>query len=270
MPTTIFYTTGTGNSLWVARELGQALGGATIRSMAPLPERIVDVDSALVGLVFPVHMWGVPGHVLQFLELLKKDSTKRYFAVAVNAGQVSRTLVQLRAEMRKVGLALSAGYDIVLPSNYIPWGGPPPSDRQRELFEAARAKLERVAAEISAKCEGSIEKGPLWQRIVFTALYKLTFKRIATMDQGFWVDEKCNGCGTCTKVCPTANVVMVNERPAWRHQCSQCLACIQWCPREALQLGKKTPAYKRYHHPEISVKDMLIRRTAAHDDARND
>ena len=270
MATTIFYTTGTGNSLWVARQLGRALSGTTtIRSMTPLPQRTVEVNSDVVGLVFPVHMWGVPGHVLQFLERLKKDTAKRYFAVAVNAGQVARTLVQLRNQMRSFGLVLSAGYDIVLPSNYIPWGSPPPSDRQRELFEAARAKLERVSTDISVGGEGTIEKGPFWQRIIFTALYKLTFNRIATMDRGFWVDEKCNGCGTCTKVCPSSNVILVNAKPVWQHQCSQCLACIQWCPHEALQLGKKTPAYERYHHPEIAVKDILVRRVAAYEEVPN-
>ena len=37
----------------------------------------------------------------------------------------------------------------------------------------------------------------------------------------------------------------------------QCLACIQWCPQEAIQFGKKTPRYKRYHHPEVTVREML-------------
>jgi len=32
---------------------------------------------------------------------------------------------------------------------------------------------------------------------------------------------------------------------------------IQWCPQEAIQCGKRTPGYRRYRHPEVSLADML-------------
>ncbi len=80
---------------------------------------------------------------------------------------------------------------------------------------------------------------------------------IPKMDREFWVDEKCNGCAICEKACPVSNIVMAAEKPTWLHQCEQCLACIQWCPKEAIQYGKKTPNYERYHHPEITLKDIV-------------
>jgi ferredoxin len=215
-----------------------------------------------VGLVFPVHMWGVPGLVLRFLDRLKLDPGKYTFAFAVNAGQVSRTLIQLRNRLRSRGVRLSAGYQIVLPSNYIPWGGPPPLERQEALFADAGRKIEAAAKIISSRQAGPIEKGPLWQRILFTAIYKLSFSQIATMDRGFWTDDRCDSCGICGKVCPVDNVLFSGGKPSWKHHCEQCLACIQWCPQEALQLGKKTPAYQRYHHPGVKLKDVLVRRSA--------
>ena len=54
---------------------------------------------------------------------------------------------------------------------------------------------------------------------------------------------------------------MIDDKPTWNHHCEQCLACIQWCPEEAIQYGKKTPQYERYHHPEIQLKDMLKKGT---------
>ncbi|HPT69609.1 MAG TPA: hypothetical protein PKW50_05625, partial [Syntrophomonas sp.] len=59
------------------------------------------------------------------------------------------------------------------------------------------------------------------------------------------------------EVCPSNNIVMEDNKLVWQNHCEQCLACIEWCPQEALQYGKKTPAYKRYHHPEIKVRDLL-------------
>jgi ferredoxin len=212
-----------------------------------------------VGIVFPVHMWGVPDPVIRFLQKMERDPIRYYFACAVNAGQVSRTLIQLRKLMGFQGIKLSAGFDIVLPSNYIPWGGPGTADHLQELYGSAGKKLKQAAEYIARKESGHIEKGPLWQRIIFTALYKMTFNMVPDMDKNFRADEKCNACGICAGICPVENIVIEAGKPVWRHRCEQCLACIQWCPREAIQYGKKTPAYERYHHPEVKLKDMMQR-----------
>jgi ferredoxin len=225
--------------------------------MLQVKDTTYKVKADAVGLVFPVHMWGVPGPVLRFLEKLEKDPNTYYFAAGVNAGQVSRTLVQLSKVMRASGVTLSAGFDIVLPSNYIPWGGPGPKERLEELYKTAAEKIKYSAGIIKKKETGHIEKGPLWQRIIFTALYKMTFNMIPKMDRDFWVDEKCNDCGICAKVCPAENILIDSGKPSWLHHCEQCLACIQWCPQEAIQYGKKTPAYERYHHPDVKIKDMM-------------
>ena len=259
MNTEIYYYTGTGNSLWTARMLAAELGNTEIFPMIKATGDEVESKADALGIIFPVHMWGIPSPAIQFLKKIKKDPSKYYFAFAVNAGQVSRTLIQLRNLMRSYGLLLSAGFDIVLPSNYIPWGGPGPDDLLQKRFNDTTVKIKQAAQYISRKESGLIEKGPLWQRIIFTALYKMTFNMIHKMDRDFWVDEKCNSCGTCMNICPVDNIIMEAEKPVWQHRCEQCLACIQWCPREAIQYGKKTPSYERYHHPEIKLKDMMLK-----------
>ncbi|MHB9029932.1 MAG: EFR1 family ferrodoxin, partial [Candidatus Latescibacterota bacterium] len=124
MKTNIYFYTGTGNSLWTARKLAGELGEAALRPISKVdPAHRID-ESEAAGLVFPVHIWGVPRRVLAFLDILARNPSKYYFAVAVNAGQVAATLLQLKKAMAAKGLALSAGYDLVMPSNYIPWGGP--------------------------------------------------------------------------------------------------------------------------------------------------
>jgi ferredoxin len=255
--TIIFYFSGTGNSLWIARTLGCELGNTEIISMVDWDVNQHNIDSQLIGLVFPVHMWGVPKRVLDFLDQLKTMSPEYIFAVANNAGQVSNTLVQLHKVMESIGLVLSNGWSVVLPSNYIPWGGPGSAEKQNELFAAARIKISNIVQEIKRKAKMPVEKGPLWQRIVFTWLYKISFPYIPKMDKKFWVDERCNQCGLCMQLCPRKNIKMQDEKLVWQNNCEQCLTCIQWCPQEALQYGKKTAAYSRYHHPEVKIKDLL-------------
>jgi Pyruvate/2-oxoacid:ferredoxin oxidoreductase delta subunit len=255
--TTIFYLTGTGNSLWLARTLAHEMGNTELISMVTWDIQKQAVNSDAIGLIFPVHIWGVPRRVLYFLDNLKTISPKYIFAIANNAGQVSNTLVQLKKEMESRDLTLSSGWSIIMPSNYIPWGGPGSSDKQNERFKAAELKLTSIAEKVETRVKMPIEKGPLWQRIVFTGLYKLALPYVHKMDGKFWVDERCNHCFICVNICPAQNIDIQNEKLTWHSHCEQCLACIQWCPKESLQYGKKTPAYPRYHHPEIKLRDLM-------------
>jgi len=256
---TLFYFTGTGNSLWAARAVAKDLGNTEIISMVSWKANKRAINSPVIGLIFPVHVWGVPKRVLEFLDELKEMSPEYIFAIATNGGQVSNTLVQLKKVMASKGLDLASAWSLAMPSNYIPWGGPGSPEKQNQLFQAASLKLATIADKVSGRLKMQVEKGPLWQRIIFTGIYKMTYPHIPKMDASFWVDERCDQCSLCVKVCPSQNLILKDDSLVWQKQCDQCLACLQWCPKEALQYGKKTPAYKRYHHPEIKIKDMMNR-----------
>jgi formate hydrogenlyase subunit 6/NADH:ubiquinone oxidoreductase subunit I len=231
MKTDLFYYTGTGNSLWTARMLAKELGEAEIIPISRHSENPVLSRAEAIGIVFPVHIWGPPRRVLAFIDALEPDSSRYHFAVALN--------------------------ELEMPSNYIPWGGPGPEAKRIRLSTAAREKIGRIGAVVAARVTQPVEKGPLWKNILFTGLNRLAFSRVPAMDKGFWVDEKCNACGVCKAVCPCGNIDLSAGKPVWLHHCEQCLACIQWCPQEAIQFGKKTPRYERYHHPEVTLKEMI-------------
>jgi len=256
MKTLLYVYTGTGNSLWVARKLAAELKGACIEFM-PYPQKAFKVQAEAVGIIFPVHIWGLPGRVIRFINHLKVKPGAFLFAVAVNAGQPAATLLQLQRLMATRKLPLSLGYSIVLPSNYIPWGGPGPMDAQQKRFKEARKKMRVIAPKVRRQERHKVDRGPLWQNILFSLIYRMSFQKVRTMDKKFRADEKCNSCGICSQVCPAANIEMTKGKPAWLHRCEQCLACLQWCPQEAIQYGDKTTRYQRYHHPEIILKDML-------------
>jgi ferredoxin len=257
MKTDLFYYTGTGNSLWTARSLAKELGDAEVIPITRCSGNPVTSRAEAIGIIFPVHIWGPPRRVLAFINALEPDPSRYHFAVALNTGQVAATLLQLKKRMDARGLPLSAGFELAMPSNYIPWGGPGPEAKRIRLSTAAREKIGRVAAVVAARAKRPVEKGPLWQNILFTGLNRLAFPRVPAMDKGFWVDEKCNACGVCRSVCPCGNIDLPDGKPLWLHHCEQCLACIQWCPQEAIQFGKKTPRYERYRHPEVTLQEMI-------------
>lgn len=258
MTTLIYYYSGSGNSLWIAKQLADALPGAVLSPMVTHDVQQKPLLADVIGFVFPVHVWGVPRHVRTFLHGVSFSAQPYIFGVAVNAGQVSATLVQLQQLLAQKGAALSAGFDIPMPSNYIPFGGADSPEKQQKRFQNAAAKINRIIMIVTSRQPAPIEKGPLWQRILFSAIYKLAYNHIAKSDKKFWTDARCNGCGLCQKVCPPRNIRLQSGKPTWLHHCDQCLACLQWCPQQAIQIGKATLKRQRYHHPEISVKEMIV------------
>jgi ferredoxin len=257
MDTAIFFYTGTGNSLWVARKLAQGLGDSEVISISTWLKTRKAFPAKRIGLIFPVHMWGLPSPVVRFAQALQDFHPDYFFAVAVDGGQVANALIQLKKLTSQNPKTLDCGFEMVMPSNYIPWGGPGSKEKLDSIFAAAQQKMEGVITALQKQAKGHFDQGPLWQRIVFTQLYKLSYPQVPRMDRSFWVDSKCNKCGICRRVCPAQNITLLEGTPTWSHHCEQCLACLQWCPQEAIQYGKKTARYPRYHHPEIQLKDVL-------------
>jgi ferredoxin len=256
METKLYVYTGTGNSLWIARQLALELKEATVEFI-PYLRKDFKGEADRVGIIFPVHIWGLPSRVIQFVNHLQVTPETYLFALAVNAGQPAATLLQLQKLMSTRGRSLAAGWSFVMPSNYTPWGGPGPMGAQQRRFDEAQKKVKVIAGTILQAEQKEVDKGPLWQNIVFSWIYRMSFRSVRKMDKKFWVDDKCNNCEICSEVCPAGNIELINGKPSWFHRCEQCLACLQWCPQQAIQYGQKTPKYPRYHHPEVILKDLL-------------
>ena len=73
-------------------------------------------------------------------------------------------------------------------------------------------------------------------------------------------EEKCTHCGTCSRICPVKNIVMVGEKPEWQHHCELCMACLNLCPAQAIQWTEKTKNRGRYRHPGLKIADMKAQR----------
>jgi ferredoxin len=88
--------------------------------------------------------------------------------------------------------------------------------------------------------------------------------RFPDMENSFYADPRCTGCGTCEGVCLSQRIRIENQRPVWQDsvRCMYCFACLHWCPSQAVQIeGRKTMRRGRYHHPAIGTKDIARQKT---------
>ncbi len=80
-----------------------------------------------------------------------------------------------------------------------------------------------------------------------------------TEDKHFWVDGKCNNCGTCEKICGVGNIQINSEgKHIWGGNCQSCYGCIQWCPKSAIQYKEDSKTLARNHNNEINLNELLL------------
>jgi len=73
MNTEIYYFSGTGNSLHIARELHERLPGSKlIPIVSLLKQDIIEVKAEVIGLVFPIYFMLAPRPVQDFLQTIGK------------------------------------------------------------------------------------------------------------------------------------------------------------------------------------------------------
>jgi ferredoxin len=253
MKTVIYYFTGTGNSLAIAKDLANELDG-DILSIAGLADKEkISTDADVIGIVYPVYALGIPRIVARFIKKLDLRKDQYVFTVANYAMVQGAGLTAARRLLKRNGIIPKAGFGIVMPNNYTPFGEAIPEERQKGLFRAAKDKVKNIAKIVRDGRAVPPETGFFLARwLLGEPMAVLSAIVTPREDKNFRLNEKCNGCGICAKLCPVGNIEMSGDRPGWKHRCELCFACFQLCPQEAIEFGKNTRGKKRYHHPEMN------------------
>ncbi|MBL4933223.1 EFR1 family ferrodoxin [Clostridium paridis] len=258
MSTTIYYFSGTGNSLKVSKAVKEGLGDANLIQITKDNLSITkDISSDKIGFVFPIYFTGVPLMVKKFVENLEVNKSAYIFAIATFGGTTTIALNQIEDILNKKGASLSAGFTVRMPGNYQVMYDAYSKEVQEERFKVADEQIINIVDSIKKNEQTKVKVNGV--KIAFGRLAYKTFKP-NNMDKNFWVTEKCNGCSTCSKVCPANNIKMVEGKPEWQHNCEVCLACMQWCPQKSIQYKKNTLKRGRYHHPDIKVNELIQNR----------
>lgn len=264
METKIFYFSATGNSLSVARSIAHGLGEAELISIPKVMQNHVDTVVPKLGLVFPVYVWGLPRIVVDFVKKLKFHHGQYIFAIATCGGTPGRTLIQLQKMLQKKGADLDAGFVVREVNNTPLTSENPLINLVRKLHGKAipqfgKERLPEIVAVIKNTQKHRPETSSFRANFVGGLIYKLAMNTLKKTGRDYWVDEKCNLCQLCERICPRENIKIVNNNVSWLQNCEMCFACLLWCPQEAIQYKNVTLTKKRTHHPEVKINDVILR-----------
>lgn len=255
MNTTIYYFTGTGNSLKVARDLAERLDNCKLASIAKIwKENTIIPDTEKVGLIFPLYWMGLPKIIYDFVEKINLDKAKYFFIVITRGGSLrGGSLHQIKKLLKTKSKSLNAAFFITMIGNYIIGYDRASEEKQKKIFEDEKTNILKISKLIRDNLNTK-KKEKLY--FLWSFFNKRFRKKVNNKDIGFFSDEKCNTCAECVEICPMENIYLIDAKPQWQHKCQLCLACIQLCPQEAIQYGDKTKTRSRYHHPEITLSDI--------------
>ncbi len=255
MSAKIFYFSGTGNTLKLARDLADALGNTELIRISPDTE-LDQTDCDTAGIAYPVYAFGLPKIVADFIKKVNFSEKAYIFGLASYGGLLANSGINLEKLLKKKGYTLAAGFAVQMPGNAVTVYDIPPEEKRESMYKNEEKRIKEIASIVKQRKPSRIEKKQGLPGKLMSGVNPTFSTKVHDTDKNFSVENTCDGCGICEKVCPVNNIRMVNNRPEWQHRCQSCLACLHWCPQQAIQAGKKTKSRARYHHPDITIKDM--------------
>ncbi|MEA4914924.1 MAG: EFR1 family ferrodoxin [Christensenella sp.] len=248
----ICYFSGTGNSKWVAEEIARRTGDEA-QNIAELvkdgPTVVYAGKDARIGVVFPIYAWGVPPIVERFCKSITLAGAYA-FAVCTFGDEAGKAMRRLK----KI-FAYQGAWSVKMPNNYIVGYDVDSHELERSKIAVAKERLIVISdAVLANSTQYDVSEGV--GAGIKTALVRPMFNTFARSTKRFSVEDSCNGCGLCARMCPIGAIRLQDEKPVWvKKHCTQCMSCINRCPQRAIQMGEGTKNHGRYYFRSDAFDD---------------
>jgi ferredoxin len=246
---TIFYFTGTGNSLAVAKRIGG--------NLISIPQ-IVDFDNLhykddIIGVVFPVYALTMPNIVIRFLEEVMFEADF-IFAIGTYGLSAGATISNLQQRFRKNIFHFDYVDGVRMLDNCLPQ-----FDMEEQAAKLPGKNVDQQIAQITKNIKS--RKLNNVKVSVFNKAFSAFISNLLAYDKfkksplKYIISDQCNKCGVCVKVCPVKNIT-VTDKVHFNNSCESCQACVHQCPQNALHV-KNERSNKRWRNPEVSLQEII-------------
>lgn len=265
----IYYFSGTGNSLHIAKELQRKIPEAEITPIVSLlGNQNNKTIATAIGFVFPIYYMTIPKPVGDFIKSLNMDSANYLFAIATRLGTPHLAFSETDKVLKKKGRQLDAYFSLTMASNDPRYDNyQTPTEDEIKAYENVFNKELQLIIETIKNTKKSRNKDTTISEPVAQVLVNIVpflnsvFKPLGEFygfKSTFYADSKCIGCGICEKVCLSKKIEMKDKKPLWRNdiKCFYCYACLNFCPNKSVQIKGWTEKNGRYSHPYSTADDI--------------
>ena len=281
MYTEIYYFSGTGNSLFIAKELQKRIPDSRLIPIASLVnKKEIRTKGKTIGLVFPVHALTIPVAIKRFIRKADFGSAHYIFAVATRKGTIFKGFEKIDQMLGRKNKKLNSHFALNMCNNDSRHGqyNVPTESDIHEAEKAATEKLDIIQGVINQKADSRDKDAEYLESFSYHPIVNYFLVRFAIwcMEVSeyiggvnyFYADFGCKGCGICEKVCLSGKIEIKNQRPVWEKDvlCFMCFACLNFCPHRAVQISS-IPGVKsfskengRYPHPYAAISDMTAQK----------
>ena len=249
----ILYFTGTGNSLFVAKQFA----AERISITQALKNNEFAYQDDEIGIVCPLYCHMPPKIVQEFLN--KATLSANYLFVIFTYGNRKCDAFEWMDEFMKArGLNCNYIDAVKMIDNFLPTFD---MEEQMALDKNIEAQGKTVLANVKNHKTG-YEKTTAEEALHHQKIMKMAEETPELFDGTLLkITENCTSCGICELVCPNGNYSFsVSEGKTVRKEgaCDYCQACAQNCPQKAIIPGKtdKNPN-ARFRNPQISLQELV-------------
>lgn len=212
----ILYFSGTGNSEYLAKKLGNILDDQVIGLFSYIKEGKIQTFSSErpFVLVSPTYSWRVPRFLTEYLSTCTFKGNKDFYLVINYGDSCGNAYKYIKEDIEKIGLNFRGLYGVRMPENYLMLFDLDSNDVNKKIVQEARAEIDMIGSFIINKEEFPKKKVNFIGKFYSAVINPIFFKFI-TKDKKFYATDKCISCGLCEKVCVLNNISYEDGKPIW-------------------------------------------------------
>ena len=246
----VFYFTGTGNSLYVARELD----GQTVSIPQAIRKDDLTFSADKIGIVCPIYGHEMPAMVKEFIR--RATFQTEYFYVVLTYGNMHGGAAEIADKVLKdAGITADYITTVLMVDNFLPAFD---MNKQTQLDKQVEKQIVSIRSDISQRRRG-IQKASFKDRITHKMYLKMVKNQPETVWAAYRVSDECIACGICANICPGGCIRLENGKAVHHlENCQACMACVHACPKLAIQFTiKEVNPQARYRNPHISLEELI-------------
>lgn len=255
----IFCFSSTGNSLALTKKISSKY--FLIQDVLNSNVKVYQDDK--IGIIFPCYAYNCPKIVERFLNQITLK-TDYLFAIVTYGNELGGVEYMIDKIGKKNNIKFNYINHVKMVQNYLPEFDMRITKKINDKFYY-EYWTDIISKDIENKKNRILKMNKINIMISYINYIQIKLGLILNKKEAkkFIIDyDKCIGCNTCIKFCPTDNIFfdVKTKKIQYKNKCEVCFGCAHICPVSAIYLKKET-CRERYLNDEITIKELIKKET---------